>query len=132
MAQLGMSSHLFSTLYRESGLPIILSSSRDVHLLLLSRAIRFLAYGQSTLVLTRHLSEVGGMSDAQMGLFMTLTLVGDVVGSWVLTTWADRWGRRRVLRVGCALMALSGMVFAMASGFVWLLMAAIVGVISPR
>ncbi len=129
--------HLFDLFMTESGLPVILSSSREVHLLLLSRLVRFIAYGQSTLVLTHYFSAEpasGGLgwSDIQMGIFMTLTLIGDVVGSWVLTTYADRWGRRRVLRVGCLLMALSGIIFASASSFGWLLVAAIVGVISPR
>lgn len=123
---------LLSSLVVETGFPTVLASPRDVHLLLLSRAVRLLAYGQSTLVLTHHLSGELGWSDVQMGAFMTLTLVGDVGGSWLLTTYADKWGRRRVLRAGCALMALSGLVFAGASGFGWLLAAAVVGVISPR
>lgn len=127
-----MTSSLLRQLHVESGLPIILASPRDVHLFLLSRLVRFIAYGQSTLVLTRHLSVEGAMTDAQMGLFMTLTLVGDVAGGWVLTMFADKWGRRRVLRVGCLLMVASGAVFAMSSGFWWLLAAAVVGVISPR
>jgi MFS family permease len=126
-----MHRHLES-LVAESGLPTLLAAPRDVHLLLLSRAVRFIAYGQSTLVLTHHLSTELGWSDFSMGLFMTLTLVGDVAGSWILTAYADKWGRRRVLSVGAGLMAISGAVFASTSAFGWLLAAAVVGVISPR
>ena len=67
-----------------------------------------------------------------MGLFMTLTLVGDLVGSAILTIFADRLGRRKVLCVGSLLMALSGVVFATSSNYAFLLASAMVGVISPR
>ena len=67
-----------------------------------------------------------------MGLFMSLTLVGDVGGSFVLTVFADRWGRRRVLTLGCGLMCMSGIVFCLTDVYEVLLLAAIVGVISPR
>ena len=63
---------------------------------------------------------------------MSLTLWGDVVISFVLTLFADGLGRRRVLMLGAALMAASGVVFTF-SGNYWVLVAAsIFGVISPR
>lgn len=62
---------------------------------------------------------------------MTLTLVGDIVISLGLTIVADTLGRRRVLTLGALLMASSGVVFATTSNYWVLLLAAIVGVISP-
>ncbi|CAK7273836.1 hypothetical protein SEPCBS57363_005853 [Sporothrix epigloea] len=62
---------------------------------------------------------------------MTLTLLGDAVISLVLTAITDRVGRRRILSVGCLLMAGSGVVFALSGNFWILLLASIVGVISP-
>ena len=68
----------------------------------------------------------------QIGLCVTLTaFIGDVAGSLVLTLFADRWGRRRVLTIGCALMTFSGVVFCLSGNYYILLLAAIVGVISP-
>ncbi|KAL8856586.1 MAG: hypothetical protein Q9178_006815 [Gyalolechia marmorata] len=62
---------------------------------------------------------------------MSMTLWGDVVISFILTLFADRLGRRRILMLGAALMAASGLVFAF-SGQYWVLVAAaIFGVISP-
>jgi predicted MFS family arabinose efflux permease len=69
-------------------------------------------------------------SDHQIGVFMTLTLLGDVFLGTVLTLVADRVGRRRVLMAGSVLMILSGAVFAMFENFWILLLAAIFGVIS--
>ena len=84
-------------------------SSRDTKLLCLQRFTRLFAYGASTLVLALYLSSLGS-SDARIGLFMTLTLLGDVVISFLLTLVADGLGRRRILVLGAALMTASGIV----------------------
>ena len=125
------SSTLLTRTKDELGLDILSKAPRDAHLLILQRVIRLLAYGQSTLVLTG-LFHAQGFTDLQMGLFMTLTLVGDVGGSAVLTIFADRWGRRKVLLIGCGLMVMSGIVFASTGNYFLLLIAAMIGVISPR
>lgn len=119
-----------SWLSKELGLTTLVKSSRDVHLLMLTRVIRMFAYGSSTLILALFFSALG-FSDTMIGLFMTLTLVGDVAISLALTIIADRLGRRRILVLGALLMTLSGVVFATASNYWVLLLAAIVGVISP-
>ena len=83
------------------------------------------------MVLALYLSSLGS-SDARIGLFMTLTLLGDVVISFLLTLVADGLGRRRILVLGAGLMTASGIVFVI-SGNYWILVAAsIFGVISPR
>lgn len=124
-------SHLLSRLASELGLYSILSSPRDTKLLCLQRFVRLFAYGASTLILALYLSSVG-ISDARIGAFMSLTLLGDVVISFGLTLFADGLGRRRVLVLGAGMMSASGVVFAV-SGNYWVLVAAsIVGVISPR
>ena len=63
---------------------------------------------------------------------MTLTLVGDTMISFLLTLFADKLGRRAILALGAGLMAASGVVFALAGNYWILLLAAVVGVISPR
>lgn len=123
--------NFFSRVLEELGIYSILQSSRDTKLLCLQRFVRLFAYGASTLILALYLSSLGS-SDARIGLFMTLTLLGDVVISFVLTLVADGLGRRRILILGAALMSASGVVFAL-SGHYWVLVAAsILGVISPR
>lgn len=127
----GRSESYASRVASELGVYSVLDSSRDTKLLCLQRFTRLFAYGTTTLILALHLSSLG-ISEARIGLFMTLTLLGDVVVSLFLTLAADGLGRRRTLAVGAALMVASGMVFAMASNY-WILVAAsILGVISPR
>ena len=112
------------------GISSMLAASRDVHLLLLTRFVRMCAYGSSTLVLALYFAALGH-SDTKIGLFLSLTLVGDVGISLLLTLVADSLGRRRILIAGGLLMALSGVVFATTSNYWLLLLAAVVGVISP-
>lgn len=113
------------------GFTPLLHSSRDTHLLCLQRFTRLFAYGTSTIILVAYLKEQG-LTDPQAGAFMTLTLLGDVVLSFLLTLFADGLGRRRVLAAGALLMMGSGIVFALGGGFVVLVLASVVGVISPR
>lgn len=115
----------------ELGLVNLYRTTIDVKLLCVQRFVRLFAYGGSTLILVSFLSNLG-ISDAQIGLFMTLTLIGDVLISLALTLVADSLGRRAILAMGAVLMSLSGIVFGLSSNFWVLLLAAVLGVISPR
>lgn len=114
----------------EFGVTTLSKSSRDVYLLLLTRFIRMFAYGSSTLILALYFATLD-FSDPQIGLFMALTLVGDVAISLALTIVADALGRRHIMILGALLMTFSGVLFATASNYWILLFAAVVGVISP-
>jgi MFS family permease len=103
---------------------------RDVRLLFATRSIRLFAYGFLSIVLALYLEAVG-LGKVQIGLLMTLTLLGDAGVTLWITTSADRIGRKRMLVFGAFLMVLSGVVFLLTSDFTLLLIAGIVGVISP-
>ena len=103
---------------------------RDARLLFLTRGLRMFGYGFVSIVLVLYLAAIG-LSDWEIGLLLTLTLLGDAAISLWLTTHADRVGRRRVLLAGSALMALAGLGFALTSNLVVLVVAATIGVISP-
>lgn len=122
---------LLSRFAAEVGIRSLLNSPRDTKLLCLQRFTRLFAYGASTLILALYLSSVG-TSDARIGLFMTLTLLGDVAISFLLTLVADGLGRRKILILGAGLMTASGVVFTLSGNYWVLLAASIFGVISPR
>lgn len=115
----------------ELGLISLYSSCIDTKLLCLQRFVRLFAYGGSTLVLVAYLNALS-ISPTRIGLFMTLTLVGDTFISFILTLFADGLGRKVILALGAALMSGSGVVFALFGNYWVLLAAAILGVISPR
>ncbi|KAL2160722.1 hypothetical protein VTH06DRAFT_919 [Thermothelomyces fergusii] len=114
---------------RESGLLSVAEAGGDAWLIITARTCRMFAYGASSLILALFFAELG-FPDSRIGLFMTLTLAGDVVLSLLLTLVADRAGRRRTLLAGSALMVASGAAFALSENYWVLLAAAVVGVIS--
>src|SRR5258708_24627834 len=104
--------------------------TRDAWLLFATRFIRLFAYGSLSVVLVFYLTGLG-LTESQIGLLLTLTLIGDTLVSLSLTTWADRIGRRRVLIAGAALMAGAGLAFAFTRALWLLVLAGTIGVISP-
>jgi MFS family permease len=104
--------------------------TKDVLLLFVARFIRLFAYGSLSVVLVFYLTGLG-LSTSETGVLFTLTLLGDTVISLYLTTRADRIGRRRMLIVGALLMIAAGVIFSITHSFLWLTIAATIGVISP-
>ncbi len=105
-------------------------SQRNVILLFTARSIRLFAYGALSVVLALYLHEAG-LSSADIGLLFTLTLAGDAgITLWITTT-ADRFGRKKMLLLGAGLMVMAGVVFSLTGNIMLLMIAAIIGVISP-
>jgi MFS family permease len=102
----------------------------DVILLFYARSVRLFAYGALSVVLALFLSE-RGLTGGQIGLLFTLTLAGDAGVSLWITTTADRIGRKRMLLLGSGLMVMAGVVFSLTGNPILLMIAAIIGVISP-
>ncbi|KAJ4004751.1 hypothetical protein NW752_009584 [Fusarium irregulare] len=119
-----------STILSAIGADVLWHSHRDLKILILLRFIRLLGYGGTTLVLALYLNALG-FHDTQIGLFMTLTLVGDLAISFVLTYVGDRVGVRWTAAVGALLMCIGGVAFAWVENFWVLLAASIVAVINP-
>src|SRR5207302_863279 len=88
---------------------------RDGVLLFVSRFTRLFAYGALSVILVFYLVSLG-LSEAQVGVLLTLTLAGDMAISLLLTTQADRIGRRRMLIVGAILMAGAGVLIHTRAG----------------
>ncbi len=103
---------------------------RDGRLLFAMRTLRMFGYGFLAVVLVLYLA-AAGLDPLGIGLVLSLTLLGDTVISFWLTTNADRLGRRRVLVVGAGLMVVAGIVFAFTTWLPLLILAGAIGVVSP-
>ncbi|KAH6877097.1 major facilitator superfamily domain-containing protein [Thelonectria olida] len=112
------------------GADVVWQSSWNVKILVLLRMVRLLGYGGTTFVLALYLNALE-FSDAQVGTFMTMTLVGDLAISFALTYVGDAMGVRLTAVIGGLLMCLSGVAFATLDNFWLLLLASIAGVINP-
>ncbi|KAF2211137.1 hypothetical protein CERZMDRAFT_68983 [Cercospora zeae-maydis SCOH1-5] len=126
MAAVGSSIAWF---WKEFGLASLHDTGRDAYLIIVARSLRMLAYGTNALILALFFAELG-FSDQRIGVFMTLTLLGDVFLGTFLTLIADRFGRRRILFGGSILMVFTGVIFATFESFWALLLAAVIGVVS--
>ncbi len=126
-----MLKNFFAKALEESGLTTLWSSPFDTKLLCAQRFVRLFAYGSSTLILVSYLSALN-ISKEKIGLFMTLTLIGDTGLSFFFTTFADFLGRKAVLSFGAVLMIAAGAIFALCGNYWVLLVAAVIGVISPK
>ena len=103
---------------------------RDTTILFSTRVIRMFCYGFLSVVLALYLAEAG-LTEAQIGLLFTLTLVGDAFISLWLTASADWFGRKHTLILGALLMVGAGITFVLTRNVLLLIIAAILGVISP-
>lgn len=111
-------------------MPLPTSAPRDYTLLFAARILRLFAYGFLAVVLVLYLRSLG-YSETRVGVLLAFTLLGDAAISLSLTTRADRLGRRRMLLAGAVLMIFGGAGMAVLGNFWLLLIAAVIGVLSP-
>src|SRR5258708_27338940 len=86
--------------------------SGNAQLILMMRGLGSLAYGLLAVILGVVLAGEG-FSPAAIGVLITVSLVGDMVGTYVIGLLADTWGRRRTLALLSLLMAATGVVFGL-------------------
>src|SRR5436305_7557471 len=99
---------------------------RSTQRILVMRGLRSLAYGLLAVLLGVALAGEG-FSPAAIGVLITVSLVGDMVGTYVIGLVTDTWGRRRTLALLSLLMAGTGVIFGLVTSYPVLLMAAFFG-----
>jgi MFS family permease len=120
---------LLSRLASFLGVSSLRATGRDAYIIITLRSLRMFSAGIPSLILALFFSSLN-FPASRIGLFMTLTLLGDVILSLLFTLIADRLGRRKILFFGSILMSIAGVTFALSENFWILLAAAVVGVIS--
>ena len=93
-----------------------------------ARAVRTFAYGFQAVLLGVYLDRAG-WAPWQVGAILTATLLGSAALTAVFTATADRYGRRRVLKLAALSMAASGTAFAVTTSYPVLLLAALTGTV---
>lgn len=102
--------------------------TRDGRLVLVARGLRTFAYGFLSVLLGVYL-EQAGFAPWQVGAVLTATLTGSAVLTVLFSVYADRLGRRRMLRASALLMAASGLAFALTNRYPLLILASLTGTI---
>ncbi len=105
--------------------------SRDGKLLIVTRGIRGFGYGLMSSFLLFYLTDVLDFSDLDGYVVLSATLLGSAAFTVFVSVYADLIGRKRLLIALSLLMALSGITFAFTTNFYILVLAALVGTLSP-
>jgi len=101
-------------------------NASDARLVIAARGVRAFAYGMLGVLLGVSLTQ-RGLSPVAVGAIITVSLVGDFFGTYLIALFADRWGRRRTLAALAGLMALTGAIFGLLSFYPVLLIAGFFG-----
>ena len=78
--------------------------------------LRLVGFGATSLILVLFLKSIG-IAEQFIGLFMTLTFIGDLVSSFLLYMITDQIGRKKIMILCCLLMAITGVVFALSENY---------------
>jgi len=102
----------------------------DGWILFAARFFRLFSYGCLGVSLYLYLI-ARDLDEFDVGVLFSFTLMGDLVVTFILTTSADAWGRRRTLIVGGLLKLFAGVAFAFTGNIFVLVLAGTLGVITP-
>jgi len=105
--------------------------SPEGRLIFLGRALRSFAFGWLSVILALYLAG-RGLSAAEIGVVFSATLVEDALLTMLLSTVAARVGPARVMAATAPLMALGGLLLALAKSRRALVAGAVLGTISPN
>jgi MFS family permease len=103
--------------------------SPDGQRLLVARSLRTFAYGYLGVILALYLRALS-IDEALIGLILTAAIAGSTAMTVVWSLAADRYGRRRTAVTMGGLMAAGGLVFALTSDPLLLILGAMTGTIS--
>ena len=101
----------------------------DFLLLFIARAFRMFSYGMIAIVMIKNL-ELKNFTGQEIGIIQFAVILGDIVVSLILTTKADKFGRKNTLIIGALLKVITGIFYAYSSNLIVLVIAGIIGVIS--
>jgi MFS family permease len=114
----------------EIGISTLARAGSDVYIIIIIRMVRLVGFGATSLILALYLKEIGFNEDI-IGLFMTITFVGDLIGSFLLSILSNTFGRKNCLIFSFALTALTGLAFALLDNHYVLTAIAFFGILTP-
>jgi MFS family permease len=110
-------------------LDALLSLNYDLRVLIGCKSLRLFGDGMLGVIFVLFL-EACKFDEEKMGTLLSLTLIGNSVSSLLVTTYADRVGRKRML-LFCSMNAVAtGAIFSVTSSFYVLLITSVCGMIS--
>lgn len=101
----------------------------DLILIFLTRMIRMFTYGMISVIFLQNLYGKH-FNSQQISFLQFCILIGDIIISLILTTNADRIGRRTALIIGAFFKFISGLIYSYSDNYYLLIVAGVIGVIT--
>jgi predicted MFS family arabinose efflux permease len=101
----------------------------DVVALFISKILRMFSFGAISVVFFDALLKKG-IQEMQIGLLQSLIAIGDIIISLILTTRADKIGRKRTLILSAILKIFAGVCYALSDNYVVLVISGALGVLT--
>ena len=112
-------------------LEVLYDLSVDAKLLFFAKSLRLFAFGFLAVNLVQYLTLFVRFTTEEVGNVFSLTLLSDALISLVFTSNADLYGRRMVLIASSILSGITGIIFATQTNYLFIIVAATIGIISP-
>src|SRR5574338_117395 len=94
--------------------------SLDGKLILGARIVRTFSYGLLSIILAIYLKLVG-FNEIAIGFILTATLVNSVIFNLISSSYADKFGRKKMLIMYAALMIASAIIFFLTNNYIALI-----------
>lgn len=101
----------------------------DVVMLFISKILRMFSFGAISVVFFDALIEKG-IQEKQIGFLQSLIAIGDIVISLILTTRADKIGRKKTLALSAVLKIGAGISYALSDNYLILIISGALGVLT--
>lgn len=112
------------------GVHTILKAPRDIHIILIARCARLAAFGAISLILVQFLKSKG-INETEIGVLLTLTLIGDLIFSFILALVSDSLGRRKILLLSSLLIIVTGAGLYYFRNIFVIALIMIIGIVTP-
>lgn len=96
-----------------------------------AKSLRTFGFGLSSVIFAVFLSHCG-LSTIQIGLVLSATLITDALATMLVSSFAEKIGRKKVLVISSFLIVISGLVLAFSRTPWHIVLASIFGIISPQ
>lgn len=118
------------SIFEHIGAHTIWNAPRDIHIILIARCTRLAAFGAISLILVQFLKSKN-INETEIGILLTLTLVGDLIFSFLLALVSDSLGRRKILLLSSFLITSTGALLCLFDNIFIIAPVMIFGIVTP-
>ena len=104
-------------------------SNKDISILFATKILRMFSFGAISVVFFNILTSKG-VGEQQIGILQSLIAFGDIFISLILTTRADKIGRKKTLILGSFLKVFAGLTYAITDNYIMLVISGALGVLT--